>query len=132
MKGACLAVLAIFILAMGCISPPAPHPSPPASNAQNPAPLQNACNDTDCFITAANSCEAMNVTLSDDVGTFSYSSRPATNACVFIKTVVSLDSGESQEMKNLLVGKKMTCIYQRGEFDQRWVSTLLGAFARRD
>ena len=64
----------------------------------------------------------MNLTVTGEVGTFSYSS---SQSCVFTKTLVSLNANESQEMKNLLSGKSMYCIYEKGKFDQRWVSSLI-------
>src|SRR5208283_1204457 len=107
-------VLALFIIA-GCTAP-APTPQN-QSNTSTMAP----CNDTDCFVTAANSCGNASILYTDDVGTFNYT----TTNCVFFKTLVSLNANESQDMKSALEGKNMTCIYDQGQFDQRWVSSLL-------
>jgi hypothetical protein len=120
-----LTVAILFLFLAGCCAllPPAQNLS--TNNTQNLtiAPSTNAtCEDEACFIAAANNCENMSLTVTDDVGTFSYSS---SKYCIFTKTLVSLNANETQEMKNLLEGKNMTCIYERGKFDQRWVTSLI-------
>jgi hypothetical protein len=89
-----------------------------------PAPSQNIpCMDKACFIAAANDCGDLNVTIREDIGTFRYSS---SSDCIFTKTLVSLNGTESREIRNLLEGKNMTCIYTKGKFDERLVTTLFG------
>lgn len=92
-----------------------------------PKPPQNVtpnatCSDAACFIAAANNCEDMNVTLTGDVATFTYTS---SQPCVFTKTLVSVDTNETQQMKDFLNGKSMTCIYERGRFNPGLVSSLV-------
>jgi len=89
-----------------------------------PAPSQNVpCMEKACFIAAANDCRDLNVTIREDIGTFRYSSSPY---CIFTKTLVSMNGTESREIRNLLEGKNMTCIYTKGKFDHRLVTTLIG------
>ncbi len=118
------AVLAIIVIA-GCIAPPQPTPKPVTTNTTIPttnttvAPV--GCTDKDCFIAAANKCENASILFTDTVGTFKYSA----SDCIFTKTLLALNSTESDEMKNLLQGKNMTCRYKQGNFDQRLVTSLI-------
>jgi hypothetical protein len=104
--------LVLFILMAGCCI----APLPPPQNKSNAI-----CNDASCFITAADNCGNESIIYTDSVGTFNYT----TSNCVFFKTLVSLNANETQDMKNALEGKSMTCVYQQGQFDQRWVSSLI-------
>ena len=80
------------------------------------------CNTADCFIADANECKATSVEIKEEIGVVKYTS---TQDCTFTKQIVSLDESESQEMKNLLQGKMLSCSYEVGNFDQRWVNTLI-------
>lgn len=80
------------------------------------------CADKDCFISAANDCQEINVTLNEDVGVFKYSS---SKDCVFTKTLVSPNENETPEMKKLLSGKSFVCAYKKGAFDGQWVTSLV-------
>lgn len=80
------------------------------------------CTTKECFISAANDCNDMILTLSEDAGVFEYSS---SINCVFSKTLVQAHESETQEMKNLLEGKSFTCTYEKGAFDERWVTSLI-------
>jgi len=123
------AILLLLFIA-GCTSPtpqppapPAPNPTPQNSSVPITAPPSTAaCTDTGCFITAANNCENSSLTLTDDVGTFSFSS---TTACIFTKTLVGLNANETQEMKKALERKSMACKYEKGKFDSRLVTSLI-------
>ncbi len=95
-------------------------PAQPSQNQSNTSTI-TPCNDAGCFIAAANNCGNASILYTDSVGTFNYT----TSNCVFIKTLVSLDANETQDMKDALEGKNLTCIYDQGQFDQRWVSSLL-------
>lgn len=123
--------LALSLLIAGCTSPsPSPPPTvpsaPPAPNASSTAPptppAGQACADKVCFISAANVCQNLTITSSEDIGVLRYSS---TSACVFTKTLVTLNANETDEMKTLLQGKSMTCRYGKGKFDPRLVNSLL-------
>lgn len=109
--------LALFMLVAGCAAPIPQNQT--SQNQSNTAP--GACNDTNCFISAANNCGNESIMYTDSVGTFNYT----TSNCVFFKTLVSLNANESQDMKSALEGKNMTCIYDQGQFDPRWVPSLL-------
>ena len=107
------AVLAVIIAGCAANSPP---PASPAS----PAP---ASQDTASFIRAANDCQDASLTVTSTVGTFSYQS---TSDCDLLKTLVKVNSSELPEVKNLIEGKSMVCGYTKGNFDSRWVTTLIG------
>jgi hypothetical protein len=110
----------LLLIFAGCSSPQSPKNPVPAT----PAPSQNVpCMEKACFIAAANDCKELNVTIQEDIGTFRYSSSPD---CIFKKTLVSMNGTESREIRNLLEGKNMTCIYTKGNFDHRLVTTLIG------
>lgn len=115
-----LAGIILLVIFAGCSSPQPPKNPVTAS----PLPSQNVpCMEKACFIPAANDCRDLNVTIQEDIGTFRYSSSPD---CIFKKTLVSMNGTESREIRNLLEGKNMTCIYTKGKFDQRLVTTLIG------
>lgn len=134
-----LAFVLLFLaltLAAGCVCPfvppdpgltptplPTAHPSSPTPAATPlPSPDFSACTTKQCFIPLANNCTEIAMTLTEDAGVFRYSS---SSSCVFTKTILSLDASETQEMKNLLEGKSLTCRYEKGKFDERWVNSLI-------
>lgn len=80
------------------------------------------CNNKECFISAANNCNEVSLTFTEDIGIFNYSS---SKDCVFTKTLVSLNDNEAPEMKKLLSGKNLICIYKNGNFDQRLITSLI-------
>ena len=82
----------------------------------------NFCSDKACFIAAANDCNSTNITITEDYGVMRYET---TTDCAFTKTLMSLSDNENQDMKSLLGGKNMTCVYQKGSFDPRLVNTLV-------
>ena len=112
-------LLLIAALTVGCTSQPAATPTPIPQSA---TPTTAPCTDKDCFISAANDCKDLSVTLTEDIGVLKYSS---SKGCVFTKTLVSLDSSEIQEMKSALEGKSLTCKYESGKFDPRLVTSLI-------
>jgi hypothetical protein len=93
-------------------------------NVPKETPQQDAqpCTTKDCFITAARACMDARLTLTEEAGTFTYTS---TTTCTFTKTLDEPNPAESAEMKTLLRGKSLTCQYTTGTFDERWVTTLL-------
>lgn len=107
-----LTIIGLLFIA-GCIPQ---HPDP--YYAQNTA----SCTTKDCFISAANDCNDLTMTLTEKAGVIQYSS---SKDCTFTKTMISLDAKETQEMKTLLEGKSLTCRYERGKFDRKWVNSLL-------
>jgi hypothetical protein len=116
-----LAAMLMMLAFAGCCNI-IPQPVPPVPG-QNDTPTPNGtCSDAACFIAAANNCEDMNVTLRGSVATFAYTS---SQSCVFTKTLVSVDANETQQMKDFLEGKSMTCIYERGKFNPGLVTSLV-------
>ena len=86
------------------------------------APSTVVTTDQAAIIAAANNCTPMTVTITDDVATYQETSAN----CSFTKTLVQLNPGETQQMKTLLEGKNMTCLYTKGNFDPRLVTSLIG------
>lgn len=127
-------ILSLVLLMSGCTSP-APQPPSQAQSAQ-PSPngstattTSNAstfvipsCDSQACFVAAANACQPSQWTSSDDIATFKYIS---TRACVFSKTLVTLNSAETAQMKTFLQGKNLTCVYTQGQFDSHLVTSML-------
>mgnify|MGYP001568433712 CR=1 FL=1 len=106
----------LLLLIVGCV-PPSQQTAPAY------APTTAAtCTTKECFILSANNCEDLTITLTEEAGVFKYSS---SKDCTFTKTLISLDAKETQEMKNLLEEKSLTCRYEKGKFDQRWVTSLI-------
>jgi hypothetical protein len=110
---ALFAVLSLAVLFAGCTSN-----SPAGTGSQNTVMQEKAA-----FIAAANNCTNTTAVITDDVGTFQYSS---SDNCTFTKTLVQLNGTEMQEMKTMLEGKSMTCNYAQGSFDPRLVTSLVG------
>ncbi|HLD05293.1 MAG TPA: hypothetical protein VJG90_06255 [Candidatus Nanoarchaeia archaeon] len=120
-------VLLFLLLIAGCDSsqaPPVPTPAPPSeSTPTSPvAPPIVACTTKECFISAANDCKDLQMTLTENAGVFKYAS---STDCIFTKTLVTLSVSETQEMKSLLEGKSLTCKYEKGKFDSRWATSLM-------
>jgi len=110
---AALAAIILLVTCAGCIAnSPAPAP-----------PLAGTGQDTAAFIAAANDCRDMTLAATGGVGTFTYTS---TSGCTFTKTLVRLNASETQGMKTMLEGKNMTCMYTKGNFDPRLVTSLVG------
>ena len=109
----------LLLIIAACASSPQETPQP-SSPSTTPVPAAT-CTTKACFIPAANDCAAIDLTLTEEAGTFRYVAKD----CVFTKTLVSLDQTETQDMKDLLQGKSLTCRYEKGKFDPRWVNSLL-------
>ena len=85
----------------------------------NPAIQQ--CETKDCFMVAANECKDVVFTSNELIGKVKYKSE----GCVFTKTIVKCNETEIPEIKAMIEGKSFTCKYKIGEFDKRWLSTLI-------
>lgn len=107
-----LSGIVLLLLTAGCSSTTGASPA-----SGNPGPEQAA------FIAAANDCKDMNLTDNEDIGTFYLTS---SQGCVFTKTLIHLNDSEMQGMKTMLEGTNMTCSYTQGNFDSRWVTSLVG------
>jgi len=112
MFSALLTGLVLLTLFAGCVS-----------NSPNSASQNAIVQEQSAFIAAAKNCTDTTVTITDAVGTFQYTS---SDNCVFTKTLVRLNQSEMQEMKTMLEGKNMTCLYTKGNFDPRLVTSLVG------
>lgn len=80
--------------------------------------LPTACTTDECFISEANACGT--VEMDSEIpggGWFRFYSKN----CEFKKTVLNLYEDETQEMKDLLEGKSLTCKFESGEFDENWI-----------
>ncbi len=119
MKKIYIILIVSLLIMAGCTTP---QPPPQTGNAtmDNHTTL---CSDKQCFIAAANDCNKTDISVTENIGLIQYSS---STDCVFTKTLVKLDDNETQDMKNILEGKNMTCVYQKGQFDSRLVNTLIG------
>jgi hypothetical protein len=120
-----LAAGLLLLLLAGC-GAPAPEAAAP-EGAAAPPPVEGSCTTKDCLIAAGNACKAVQLTLTEDAGTFTYA---ITAGCTFTKTLVEPSPEETPEMKSLLRGASMTCKYQQGAFDSRWVTSLFGGLER--
>ena len=101
-----------FLLLIGCNAQETP-------TQEAPDVLESACTTKECFIASAQECNADEMTLTEDAGTFTYSAKD----CIFTKTLVSTSG--TPEIKNALEGKSLTCAYQKGSFDTRWINSLV-------
>ncbi len=81
------------------------------------------CRTAECFIEAAGSCRRAKL-VAEGKGWIEWSYR-SDGFCRFTKTAARLDGRESPRMKELLEGKSLACAYEKGEFDERWVTSLL-------
>lgn len=109
--------LLLLILIAACTS--VSKQTPQTQQTTPTAPT--GCNDKDCFISAANDCKEISITLNEEVGVFKYT---ASKNCIFTKTLVSVNNDETPEMKKLLTGKSLICKYEQRKFDQRLVTSL--------
>jgi hypothetical protein len=103
------------LLLFGCCCASLPNFVP--TNSTQPT----ECGTKVCFIAAANDCNKTSLTFQEDFGAVNYSSEN----CTFTKTIVHLNENESQDMKNILEGKSLTCKCERGQFDENWTSSLI-------
>lgn len=92
------------------------------------------CDTTECFVSAAASCKSTALEIQDDAGTlWKYRSRAAYGGCgSFTKTAIRLNQDEAPHLKELLEGKSLTCTYKDGEFDGRWLTSLVSGIDNCD
>ena len=136
-------IIAALLLIAGCSSGqqqaavPSPQQQAPQAEPQNtseathvetPVAAVAACADKDCFLPLANDCNDGNITVAEQYGVVRY----AVTSCTFTKTLVSVSAEESQDVKNLLEGRSLSCQYAKGGFDSRWTSSLVGGVEKCD
>ncbi|MDE2001484.1 MAG: hypothetical protein KGI60_02875 [Patescibacteria group bacterium] len=78
------------------------------------------CTTADCFSALANDCRNVEYAYTNDVGSFAVSSY----GCVFTKTLMTLAGENASPVKDAFEGKNLTCAYDRGSFNDSWVSSL--------
>jgi hypothetical protein len=89
------------------------------------------CKDKACLIAAANACQNITIELTESIGVIKYSVAMANSThCNFTKTLVQLDQNETQEMKTLLEGKSLVCVYEKGKFDDQLVNYIVFGIER--
>ncbi|MBI4448623.1 hypothetical protein HY641_01160 [Candidatus Woesearchaeota archaeon] len=114
-------ILTILLFVSSCAqqettpSTQTPQAAPPITVT----PAEPSCTTMDCFIPAANNCEDIDITLTQEAGTFTYSS----THCMLTKTLTRIEG--PPELKEALEGRSLTCAYNKGEFDSRWIKTLI-------
>ncbi len=82
----------------------------------------NCERDIACFGSLANQCKSARYT-----GVIAGASvHVVSRNCQVIKTVVSLPDIEPESVKQLFVGKSMTCTYEQGDFDSIYLTKLTG------
>lgn len=85
------------------------------------------CEDKDCFIKNAYDCGTVSYEAQEEYGIVQYEA----SGCVFTKTVVSLNEGEEEQIKNLVEGKSLSCPYT-GALNTRWMYSLYADFEECD
>ena len=98
LSAAMLAAIVIAVLCAGCTTP-----------NQSPATTQ----DPAAFIAAANDCRAMNLTVTNTVGTFTYQS---SSDCALLKTLVKMNASEPTEVREYGGRKEHGLRLYQGEF----------------
>ena len=82
------------------------------------------CTTAECFVKAANDCRKAKLEIVDDADMF-WRYRAAAFCGGLEKTLVFLNDKETAPMKELLEGKSLSCRYKQGNFDKRWVTSLI-------
>ena len=82
--------------------------------------FEKKCDNSQCFITAANNCQIASFQNTQAGSLFEYK----TKGCVLTKTNIRVGDSEPSEIKYLLEGKSMICKYTKGNFDDNLVNSL--------
>lgn len=81
------------------------------------------CSDNECFITEANQCNPAFLVVDDEGTVYEYKSF---TDCTLTKSITKVSDAEPFMIKELFTEKSMTCSYDKGAFDEKWLTTLLG------
>ncbi len=83
--------------------------------------------DVSCFVQNAQRCSpaVMERRIAGSVMRYE-----TTDGCTFIKSFSVISASEPRPVHELFGGKMMTCTYEKGSFDMRWINTLTGDIAR--
>ncbi len=79
------------------------------------------CDSLECFASDVNSCNDRIYVFNDSGIKFNFE----VEGCTLTKTVVGLPPNEPEAIKDLFLGKSLTCTFEKGEFDDRILTTLL-------
>lgn len=85
--------------------------------------IENDCSNELCFTKDANDCKETIYVHNDKDMVFEFIT---SNDCKVSKKLIALPEKEPQEIKDLLVGKEMVCNYEKDNFNQDLIKTLLG------
>lgn len=85
------------------------------------------CAAEHCFIQRATNCERSVYAVNDGGTVYEFKSFWD---CTFKKTVKSVSEYEPEQIKEMFEGKSMECRYSKGNFDEKWLSTLLGGLEK--
>jgi len=84
------------------------------------------CSTVECFVEAANECEETILELSEDIGAVEYYTQlDSSGFCILNKKIIKVSDNEDPVVKRMLEGKNLLCAYQKGKFNERWVSSLI-------
>lgn len=81
-------------------------------------PPLKICEDIECFVEKANDCGYVTLELDQNRGLYYFGAEN----CVFTKIILALD-GESEEMMELLQQKRLDCPYEKGGFNEEWITS---------
>jgi hypothetical protein len=83
------------------------------------------CADRGCFISRAEQCTSVTYVEESDVGKIRYSVIGSNSTCIFAKEILELSSKEDASVKKALENTKMECVYTEGNFDGRWLTSMV-------
>ncbi len=78
------------------------------------------------FVIAANECQETFLEREEDIGIIEYQiHQDPRDFCTLDKKIVKVADNEDPVVKRMLEGKRLSCAYQKGQFNERWVTTLI-------
>ena len=81
------------------------------------------CDTKDCFIKNANDCKAAKFVVDDDGTLYEFIS---SGDCTLTKTITKVSLNEPEPIRDLFIDKSLVCQYEKSDFNDKWISTLLG------
>jgi len=85
------------------------------------------CDTKDCFIKNANDCKASKFIVNDDGTLYEFIT---SGDCTLTKTITKVSSSEPEAIRDLFMDKSLVCQYEKSDFDDKWISTLLGGLEK--
>ena len=89
-------------------------------NLKGPVGQAAECSTESCFIKAANRCWP--AVYQTKIGTVEL--RFATDDCELKKEVVAVDAAEPESIQKLFKATEMTCKYEKGKFDKKYIEQI--------